>query len=433
MERNFNKNPYTIEELMADIARVASSMEVYPGELSYIIYNKNGGQITSNSTFNKFGGFAKIRNTYFPNTLKDLGTIVSLKQTGSYVNKLENQVGIKLNLEELVKDVISKLNVKVSTKKLKKTKKKLEKVDLVAMLNDLHIGQIIDSEEIGGINSFNFKEAGRRVAMFVKEVASYKDYKRDQVRTLHLPINGDCIAGLIHQTTTHSQHLLVHQMNGLIHILSNAIEYLRQDFDQIKVYGIAGNHDRMTHKEHGKRAINEVYDSYANIGFYAISSIFGKCSDVSFEFPKTPYVFMDLPAGRAMVAHGDHIFSTALGNVGKSINVGGLTNAIRDFNNGELSKGNKPIKLLLLGHVHCFMHCITADGVEVYVAPSLSGLDAFAHSLTINNSVAAQVVFESTSKFILGDSRLIRLQDADLNDSLDAIIPEYKKDLKWSK
>jgi hypothetical protein len=222
-------------------------------------------------------------------------------------------------------------------------------------------------------------------------------------------------------------------MNAFVHILSNAIEYLRQDFALINVYGIAGNHDRLTHKEHGKRAINEIYDSFANIGFYALSAIFKNAKDVTFDFPKTPYVFMNLPAGRAMVAHGDHVFSKGLGNVGKSINVAGLTNAIRDFNNGEIAKGSKPIKLLLLGHVHCFAHFITVDGVEVYVAPSLSGIDAFAHSLTINNNVSAQVVFESTPKFILGDSRLIRLHEADLDSSLDAIIPVYNKDLKCLK
>ncbi len=433
MSRNFNKNPITVEEIVADISSVCELIGVTPDKLSLSLYTSNGGKFGESSIRRK-GGWAKIKNTLLPDTEKDLGTISALKLQASYTSKLENAVGTKLNLEQLVQEVVSKLDVKITPKKLqKKSKIKSEKVDLVAMLNDLHIGQIIDAEEVGGLNKFNFKEAGRRVAMFVKEVASYKDYKRDQVGTLHLPLNGDLVAGLIHQVTTHSQHLLVHQMNALVHILANALEYLRKDFAAINVYGIAGNHDRLTHKEHGKRAINEIYDSYANIGFYALSAIFAKANDIKFEFPKTPYVFMNLPAGRAMVAHGDHVFSKGLGNVGKSINVAGLTNAIRDFNNGEIVKGNKPIKLLLLGHVHCFAHFITVDGVEVYVAPSLSGIDSFAHSLTINNNVSAQVVFESTSKFILGDSRLIRLQDADSDDSLDAIIPIYDKDLKWKK
>ncbi len=430
MSRNYNLNPITIEEIAQDIEKVSNQSGILPQELSLNKYTNLGGQF-GETTIRRKGGWSKIKNTYFPEQEKDLKTIHNLKKTGSYVSKLENVVGEKLNIEALVKDVIAKLDVKVNKKKPVKRKKSYgEKVDLVAILNDLHIGQKIDPEEIGGLNKFDLQEAARRVAMFVKEVASYKDYKRDQVDTLHLGLNGDLAAGIIHGVTTHSQHLMVHQMNALLHILSNALEYLRQDFDKIKVYGIAGNHDRMIHKEHGKRAINEVYDSYANIAFYALSAIFKNNKDVTFDFPKTPYAFMELPAGRAMMAHGDHVFSKALGNVGKSINVAGLTNAIRDFNNGEIAKGNKPIKLLILAHVHCFAHFITVDGVEVYVAPSLSGIDMFAHSLTINNNMCAQVVFESTPKFILGDSRLVRLQDADSDSSLDAIIPVYNKELK---
>jgi hypothetical protein len=124
-----------------------------------------------------------------------------------------------------------------------------------------------------------------------------------------------------------------------------------------------------------------------------------------------------------MVVHGHNIFSKALGNIGRSINVKGLTEAIRDFNAGEIAKGNKPIKLLLLGHVHNFGHFVNVDGVEVVIAPSLSGLDTFAHGLTINSSLAGQVVFESTSKYVLGDMRLIRVHEADKDSSLDAIIP----------
>lgn len=425
-------NPVTIEEMASDIALVAAKNGLDPQELSEPTYYKLGGKFRSKSTWTRKGGFSKIRSTLLPDEDKDLKTIVKLNQTGSYIGKLEKEVGTKFNLQEKVEEVVKSLKIKVTKKKkAKKIRKGAEKVDVVAMLNDTHIGQIIDAEEIGGLNNFDFKEAGRRVAMYIKEVGTYKNYKRDQVETLHLALNGDLLSGVIHNLTTKSQHLLTFQMNGLLHILTNAIEYLRTEYANINVYGIAGNHDRMIHKEGGKRATVEEYDSYSNIVFYALSTVFRNCPDVKFNFPKTPYVFMDLPGGRAMVVHGHNIFSKALGNIGRSINVKGLTEAIRDFNAGEIAKGNEPIKLLLLGHVHNFGHFVNVDGVEVVIAPSLSGLDTFAHGLTINSSLAGQVVFESTKKYILGDMRLIRLQDADKDASLDKIIPEYKKDLKY--
>ena len=136
----------------------------------------------------------------------------------------------------------------------------------------------------------------------------------------------------------------------------------------------------------------------------------------------------------AVVAHGDTLFSRALGNPGTSINVKSLSNEIRAWNAAEVSRGRAPVKLLLFGHVHSYAHFITADGVEVYIAPSLSGTDAYSHgAFNANTNLVGQVVFESTPNFIMGDSRLIRLNSADKDASLDRLIPIYENSLKWKK
>lgn len=381
------------------------------------------------------GGLPKIKATFFPNVEKDLKGITKLSLQHTYTNKLEKLVGQKEYFEEtilqIVKDTIKPLP-KIKSPKLK-AKKSQDRVEVVGMLNDTHIGLIIDSEEIGKINTFDFKEACRRFAFYGKQVAGYKKHKRNNVDKLHLILNGDILAGLIHGLETKGIHLMIHQVNAAVHIFTHLISFLATEYGEIEIHGIAGNHDRAIHKGHGKRPVSEVYDSYANIIYYALSAAFRNSKQISFNFPKTAYGFIDLPAGRAMYAHGDHIFSSALGNPGKSINVKGISDAIRNFNAGEISKGNEPVKLLLLGHVHTFAHFITNEGCEVYVSPSLVGLDAFAHSLTINNNFIAQPIFESSKNFILGDSRLIRLNNADKDNELEKIIPEYIKELQWRK
>src|SRR5258708_40174716 len=93
-----------------------------------------------------------------------------------------------------------------------------------------------------------------------------------------------------------------------------------------------------------------------------------------------------------------------------------------------------PVKLVLFGHVHNFAHFITSDGVEVYIAPSLSGTDGHSFgSYNANTNTIGQVLFESTPKFILGDSRLVRLKEADNDSTLDELIPIYHNSLKWQK
>lgn len=422
----------SIQEIVETITALSTMMENDPYEISLQDLAEAG--ISERQVRNN-GGLNQIRSKFFPETEKNLKQIASLKQDNTYVAKLEKQIGANQLLEERILETIQdniKPLAKIRPKKLKKSKSK-DKVEVVGMLNDTHIGVIVDPEEIGNINSFDFEVACRRFAYYVKSLSGFKLHKRDQVDKLHLVLNGDLIAGIIHGIDTKGIHLMVHQLNAALHIFTHVISNLLLEYPQIEVHGIAGNHDRSVHKNHGQRAVGEVYDSYANAIFYGLSTAFRNNKQVSFNFPKSAYGFINLPAGRAMYAHGDHIFSKAMGNPGSSINVKGLTNAIRDFNSGEIAKGNKPIKLLLLGHVHTFAHFITTDGVEVYIAPSLSGLDSFAHSLTINNNFCAQVLFESTKDYILADSRLVRLTAADKDKSLDSIIPSYNKELKWNK
>lgn len=387
-------------------------------------------------TMKHSGGITSIKNAYFPLEEKDLAGIYETKNNKAYISKLESIVGKKEFQEQtLAKEITKVLKTlpKIKAQTLRSTKKAVLKRELIAMLNDTHIGLIVDPEHIGNTNGIDFKECGRRFAFFMKEVVNYKPHARHETKKLHIILNGDILAGIIHGLETKTIHLLTHQIAGAIHIIGHAIAHAAKDFQEIEVHGIAGNHDRVIHKDNGKRPVAEVFDSYANIIYFALSAMFKDNKQISFNFPKTPYGFINLPAGRAMYAHGDHVFSKAIGNPGRAINVKALSESIKDFNAGEVAKGNQPVKLLLLGHVHVFCHFITNDGVEVYIAPSLSGTDDFSHSLTINTSFIGQAILESTNNFILGDSRLVRLKDADKDASLDNIIPEYKKQLKWEK
>lgn len=427
-----SKQKTTLQDVIVTLQGIAQSMGKPVQKVTERDCEDNG---LSGRQIRKFGGLPKIKKAHFPETEKSLGDIVELSRQTSYINKLEKLVGTQELLEREFKKALDKLKPipKIKFRKAKAVKKSQDMVEMVGMLNDTHIGLIVDPEEIGNGNSFDFKEACRRFAFYTKQVGEYKKDKRDRVSKLHLILNGDLLAGIIHGLETKGIHLLVHQINAAVHIFTHVVANLAKEYSKIEVHGIAGNHDRVIHKDHGKRPVSEVYDSYANMIYYALSVAFRNNPEITFNFPKTAYGFIDLPAGRAMYCHGDHIFSKALGYPGNSINVKGLSAAIRDFNAGEIAKGKPPIKLLLLAHVHTFAHFITSDGVEVYIAPSLVGLDAFAHSLTHNQSFVAQVVFESAKDFILGDSRLIRLSAADKDESLDNIIPTYNKELKWSK
>lgn len=428
------KETNIVKNIVKAIKAAAKELGKEPSEVTKLDLLSNDYGV-SDWDLRKVGGLALVKSAHFPQE-KNFNEVSESKEVKSYISKLEKQLGDKQHLEKLIIDIMSEklepltVNKKHSVKKM--NKKSIKNREVVAMLNDTHYGLNVDSEEIDGLNSYSWKEACRRTAFFVKEVIDYKPHKRNETKKLNLVINGDILAGIIHGLASKTLDLWIHQMNGAMHILTHAIHHLSEHFDEVEVHCVGGNHEEIPHKrEGGHRVTQEHYDNFINATYYGLSTAFRNYKNVKFNIPKTPYLFFNLPSGRAMVCHGHNMFSRQLGNPGKNINVETLGTAIREFNAGEEMKGRKPVKLVLFGHTHTYAHFITKDGVEVYAAPSLSGLDAYAHQLNINTNFIGQVVFESTPEFILGDSLLVRLEKADNEKSLDNIIPIYNRELKW--
>lgn len=418
------------------IKRTANELGKKPQEITKANILKADENLTD-WTLRNLGGLQAIKDRYFPLTTKDLVEISETKDVNNYIKQLEQKVAqrdsFQNKLISLVQDSLVPLP-KIQPRKFKPSSTEQER-QLVLMLNDTHYGLIVHSDEVNEVNSFGWTQACRRSAMMLKETLNYKHHNRNQVSKVHLVLNGDLIQGIIHGLQMDQMEKSIYQVNGATHILTHLIANLAQEFKEVQVHGLCGNHEDKPHKrDHGKRVSSEKYDSYANIIFYSLSTAFRASEHVSFNFTKGLHINIDLPAGRALIAHGDTLFSRAMGNPGTSLNVKNLSNEIRAWNAGEIAKGRPPVKLLLFGHVHFFAHFITNDGVEVYIAPSLSGTDGHSHgSYNANTNLIAQVLFESTPKFILGDCRLIRLNSADNNAEYDQLIPIFKNTLKWSK
>jgi predicted phosphodiesterase len=139
-----------------------------------------------------------------------------------------------------------------------------------------------------------------------------------------------------------------------------------------------------------------------------------------------------LPAGRAIATHGHIMFSRQLGNPGTSVNTKLIGQAISDLNESERRVGREEVKLVLLGHTHCYFDIIAKNGVRVLNAPSLSGIDSYAFGIGIRNNLTGQVVFESTKDHIIGDLRLIKVGEADNNSEMDKVIKPYDYELVYN-
>ena len=420
-----------LKKIKNAIIKASEAAGVHPRQVTKVHVFDTDPTITE-WMIRKVGGLAAIKNN-FAMTDKDLVSIQEQKESNSYIKNLENKLAEK---ELFEKELISNLNKIIIPTKIKpyisKSKKTKLNRHVVAMLNDVHYGLLVNSEEVGGINSFGWTEACRRTAFFIKQLIEYKPDKRDEVDCLHLILNGDMIQGIIHDLTARTAELLVHQVNGAVHILGHAISHLSTNYKKVIVHGVSGNHDDAVHRREGGRVLSHKYDSYTNMVYYSLSAMFKDQKNVKFNFPKSLYGAIDLPGGRIAFTHGDTMFSSVLGNPSKRLNTSALSDALSRFNSGELDRNNSKIKMFLFGHVHSHAELTTFDGTRVLIAPSLSGVDSFASSLAINHNQVGQIMFESTKEHLIGDKRLVELVEADINTSLDSIIPIFNNELSWS-
>jgi predicted phosphodiesterase len=383
----------------------------------------------------KLGGFANIKKSVFPfEGDQDLASISQLKKAKNYIAKLERELGDKQTLEnEIKKAVCGKIKpVRVTPYRKKKTRIKVKK-DIVAMLNDSHVGLKVAPEEVDNLNSFDFTIASRRIAFFIDEVCNYKRDKRDEIGTLHLVLNGDLIAGIIHGLMSNDLELLTHQVNGAVHIFTNAVARVSENYNNVKVYFSTGNHGDSPHRREGGRVTAQVYDSIEGQIFYAVSAAHKATKNVEFLAGKSLSQDIKLPAGRAIATHGHIMFSKQLGSPGTSVNTKLLGQAVSDLNESERRAGRDEVKLVLLGHTHCHFDITAKNGARIINAPSLSGIDSYAFGIGIRQNLTAQIIFESTADYIVGDSRLIYVSEADNNKEMDKVIKPYDYELVYVK
>lgn len=347
------KNP-NLDKIKKAIKDAAKDLCIHPSKVSQGNLTDFDPTMTE-WVVRKYGGLASIKKS-FPVEDKDLVSIKAQKDEGSYIKKLEKELADKQSLEQDIEEAIVQniKPVKVKYYVSKKVKSTTVRHN-VAMLNDTHIGLKVDKKEVDNLNEFNMQIASRRIAFYIDEVCKYKHEKRDEVEVLHLLLNGDLIAGIIHGLQGNDLYMLTHQFNAAVHIFTNAIAHCVQHYKQVKVYFSTGNHGDSPHRREGGRVLSQIYDSVEGKIFYAVSIAHRLTKNVEFFASNTLYQDFQLPAGRAAMTHGHLMFSSALGNPGTTVNTKTLGNAVSDFNVSQLRMKKEEVKLWMLGH------CVTED------------------------------------------------------------------------
>ena len=343
-----------------------------------------------------------------------------------FIDALEKEYGTRVVVMEetvaafdrIMKSVTLKLHKPVKKKPTKRKKSRT----LVAQLSDTHYGCRVAKQEVGGLNEWNWVIAARRTAFFMEQIASYKPQYRKQT-DLILCLNGDILAGLIHNPEWFAEPLAT-QFAGALHILGQAISYLANQFQSVKIYCTPGNHGRAMHKFDKGRVSTHKWDGYETLVYRALKNhMEEKYKNVEFFLPETPYATFEVHGHLILQTHGDSFFN--VGDPGKNINVKGINEQIHKLNASKIG-GRKRVEAVLVGHVHTPTMQLTDSGCTLFINGCLIGTDPFAQSIGIMSSHPAQWLFEATPEHAIGDQRLIKVKQGDTMEHLDKIIEPWK-------
>lgn len=115
--------------------------------------------------------------------------------------------------------------------------------DLIVHLTDLHTGIEIDNY----VNTFNSDVLRDRLKNYLDKVLEIKN--RHNSENCYLII-GEVVSGLIHNNLRIENNLdLVQQFKLIAKLISEFIQVLSQNFNQVKVYVTMGNHSRIVAKK----------------------------------------------------------------------------------------------------------------------------------------------------------------------------------------
>lgn len=431
-----------VRDLVYDINEYSNELGVPPTQLSKAKFLKKFGSKYSAYDLEKVGGFKSLVTTHFRDHDKDLKFIQFQKQQAQYISKLEKVVGnLDSFYDKLMRDVSKVMgtmvvNVKPLDKKLTQDylnslseddKSTNDRRSIVTIWSDQHFGAYVDPQELGNKNEFNWTIGARRLGMLCEQVATYKAEKRKCHDELVILLIGDNIAGVIHAQEGLHVDLITHQICGTTSYYIQALEYLKNFFPKIRVICQPGNHGRVMHKASKDRALQQKYDSFENIIFYALSQKFAKDPKVSFEVTKAPFSDVTVQGHRIYATHGDTVFDT--GNVGKTISTERLETQVNRINAEELKNRRKPFEMFCSGHVHHPLFTHTTSGAAIAINGCLIGLDSYGHGIGVQSSMPVQVMWETTKEFVQGDHRCIYLHKADKATRYETIIQPYNFEL----
>lgn len=250
-------------------------------------------------------------------------------------------------------------------------------------LSDLHWGEVVNSQEIGGVNQYNLKIANDRLKQVVQTTVDLcKTYiAKPNYPGIVVPLGGDIFSGDIHEELSDTNELpLMPTFLDAQAALMAALTTLADEFGKVFVPVVVGNHGRTTRKPRCKSAVHTNFDWLLG---KQLEMALKHDKRITFRVSESLDTQYRIYGTRYNLTHGDQ-FSGGSGIAGilSPLMLGDHRKRKRQMAVGQ------PYDFMLCGHWHSLF-----NGRGIIVNGSLKGYDEYAYKMNFQFEEPGQALW----------------------------------------
>lgn len=271
------------------------------------------------------------------------------------------------------------------------------------VLSDLHLDEVVDQFEMVGLNKYNREIAQQRLQKVIDStVKVLREYVTGvTIDGIVVCLAGDIITGEIHDELARTNEVPVQASIAYwVPVLASALSHLADEFGQVSVHCIPGNHDRSYHKNPSKQRAES---SHAWVIYNWLADSLRADERVQFVISTAAEQRFDIYETRFYMHHGDG-FRSAGG-------VGGLYPSLLKWllkTHQIYSIMNDDWQFAIMGHWHQLLW-----GSDFIVNGSLKGFDEYALSGKFGYEQAQQALMVVTPEHGITNRMNIFAQDGE--------------------
>ena len=247
-------------------------------------------------------------------------------------------------------------------------KPKRSAATLVVMLSDTHFDEVVNPEELEGLNAYNREIAVMRLEKWAQNVIKLSRHYLSGVTYdgVVVILGGDIFTGDIHEELQiTNEDTMIGSLLFWSEQVAAAVQLLTDEFKKCHVVSVVGNHGRTTRKPRMKQRVRTNFDWLLA---KMVERHFSKDKRVTFTIPESADAWIQIYEHGHLITHGDQVSGGG--------GIGGIWPPIMRMRARKAQRAmdiGQPFETLWMGHWHQYI-----STPYMIVNGSTKGLDEYA-------------------------------------------------------